>query len=138
MHFSFGSYVAEVVEIALDEEANFKVLRVVVAIDCGIVINPDVVRAQMEGSVVFGLSAALKGGITIENGQVQQSNYHDFSILQMNEMPVVDTYIVKSNESPQGIGEPGVPPLAPALANAVFAATHVPIRSLPLSNQFKV
>jgi len=136
-HFSFGTYVAEVVEIALDENAQIQVLRVVVAIDCGIVINPDVVRAQMEGSVVFGLSAALKGGISIEEGRIQQSNYHDFSILQMHEMPVVETYIMESNESPQGIGEPGVPPLAPALANAVFAATRVPIRSLPLSIQLK-
>lgn len=136
-HFSFGTYVAEVVEIAFDEKSQVQVLRVVVAVDCGIVINPDVVRSQMEGSVVFGLSAALKGGISIDNGRIQQSNYHDFSILRMDEMPMVETFIVDSEESPQGIGEPGVPPLAPALANAVFAATRIPVRSLPLINQFK-
>ncbi|MDH5394007.1 MAG: molybdopterin-dependent oxidoreductase [Gammaproteobacteria bacterium] len=132
-HRSFGSYVAQAVEISLGDNARIHVHRVVVAIDCGIVINPDIVRAQMEGSVVFGLTAALKTFISIEQGQIQQSNFHDFAILQFDEMPKVDTYIVNSNESPQGIGEPGVPPLAPALANAVFAATQVPVRSLPFS-----
>ena len=85
----------------------------------------------MESSVVFALSAALKKSISIENGRVSQSNFHDFPILRFDEMPKVDTYMVKSTESPQGIGEPGVPPLAPALANAVFAATGIPVRTLP-------
>lgn len=133
VHYSFGSYVAEVVEISLREKEEMQIHRVVVAIDCGIVINPDIVKAQMESSVVFGLSAALKKPITIKKGRVQQSNFHDFPVLKLEEMPRVDTYIVKSNESPQGIGEPGVPPLAPALANAIFAATKEPVRSLPFS-----
>jgi len=135
VYYSFRSYVAEVVEISLHENDKPKIHSVVVAIDCGIVINPDIVKAQMESSVVFGLSAALKNPVTIKQGQVQQSNYHDFPILRLDEMPRVDTYIMKSNESPQGIGEPGVPPLAPALANAIFAATKQPVRSLPFNWQ---
>jgi isoquinoline 1-oxidoreductase beta subunit len=131
-HFSFGTYVAEAVEIVMDAHGNIKVPRVVVAIDCGIVINPDIIRAQMESSVAFALPAALNAAITIENGRVQQSNFLDFPILRPDEMPKVETHIVRSTESPQGIGEPGVPPLAPALANAVFAATGKPVRSLPI------
>lgn len=132
LHHSFGTYVAEAVEIVVDEQNRIRVPRVVVAIDCGIVINPDIVAAQMESSVVFGLSAALKGAIRIDQGRVVQSNYHDFPILRLDEMPKVETYSVKSTASPQGIGEPGVPPLAPALANAVFAASGRPVRSLPI------
>jgi isoquinoline 1-oxidoreductase beta subunit len=132
VHHCFGTYVAEAVEISVDDKAQIQVPRVVVAIDCGIIINPDIVAAQMDSSVVFALSAARKASISIENGHVQQSNFHDFPILRLDEMPKVETYMVKNNESPQGIGEPGVPPLAPALANAVFAATGTPVRSLPL------
>jgi isoquinoline 1-oxidoreductase beta subunit len=132
VHKSFGTYVAEVVEIVLEENRPLRVPRVVVAVDCGIVINPDIVAAQMESAVVFGLSAALKGSITLKDGRVQQSNYHDFPILRLDEMPRVETHLIKNHESPQGIGEPGVPPLAPALANAVFAATQTPVRSLPI------
>jgi isoquinoline 1-oxidoreductase beta subunit len=116
----------------MDVHGNIKVPRVVVAIDCGIVINPDIVRAQMESAVAFALPAALKSAITIDKGRVQQSNFLDFPILHLDEMPKVETHIVRSTESPQGIGEPGVPPLAPALANAVFAATGKPVRSLPI------
>ncbi len=132
-HYSFGTYAAEVVEIVLEGKDKIRVPRVVVAIDCGIVINPDIVAAQMESSVVFALQAALKGSITLENGRVQQGNFDDFPILPIDEMPKVETHMVKNTESPQGIGEPGVPPLAPALANAVFAATGVPVRSLPIT-----
>lgn len=131
-HHAFGSYVAEVVEVTLDADGNIRVPRVVVAIDCGIAINPDIVAAQMESSVVFGLTAALKSAITLKNGRVTQSNYTDFPLLRMDEMPKVETHVLSSRESPQGIGEPGVPPLAPALANAVFAATGTPVRSLPI------
>jgi isoquinoline 1-oxidoreductase beta subunit len=134
MHHCFGTYVAEVVEIVIDEQNRLRVPRVVVAIDCGIVINPDIVAAQMESAVVFGLSAALKAAIHIDQGRVVQSNFHDFPILRLDEMPRVETYQVKSTASPQGIGEPGVPPLAPALANAVFAATGRPVRSLPIDS----
>jgi isoquinoline 1-oxidoreductase beta subunit len=132
-HYSFGTYVAEVVEIARDRNGRIRVPRVVVAIDCGIVINPDIVAAQMESSVVFALQAALKGSITLKYGRVQQHDYEDFPILRLDEMPRVETHMVKNAESPQGIGEPGVPPCAPALANALLAATGKPVRSLPIA-----
>jgi len=131
VHKSFGTYVAEAVEIALDDKGEVNVIRVVVAVDCGIVINKDTLIAQMESSVVFGLSAALKSPITLKDGRVQQNNFYDYPILKMSEMPRVDVFIVKNNESPQGIGEPAVPPLAPALANAIFAATGSAVSGLP-------
>lgn len=139
-HASFGSYVAQVVELSVLADGGIRVHRVVCAIDCGIVINPDTVVAQIEGSVVYGLTAALKGQITFQNGRTAQSNFHDYPLLRMQEMPEVDVYIVPSQEPPGGVGEPGVPPLAPALANAVFAATgkrirHLPIRSTDLCDQ---
>ena len=127
---SHGSYVAQVAEISFDR--HLRVHRVVCAVDCGQVINPDTVRAQMEGSIAFGLSACIKGAITIKQGRVVQSNFHDFPLLRMDEMPDIETHIVASNESPGGIGEPGVPPLAPAVANAVYAATGVRVRKLPI------
>jgi CO/xanthine dehydrogenase Mo-binding subunit len=96
------------------------------------VINPDTVRAQMEGSIVFGLTACIKGAITIDQGRVQQHNFHDFPLLRMDEMPAIETHIIAGNESPGGVGEPGVPPIAPAVANAVYAATGVRLRKLPI------
>jgi isoquinoline 1-oxidoreductase subunit beta len=128
---SFGSYVAEVAEISLGE-AGVRVHRVVCAVDCGIVINPDTVAAQMESGIVFGLTAALKGEITIANGRVQQANFNDYPLLRMDEMPAVEVHIVKSDRPPGGVGEPGTPPIAPAVANAVFAATGKPVRRLPI------
>jgi CO/xanthine dehydrogenase Mo-binding subunit len=101
-------------------------------VDCGTVVNPDTVKAQMEGGVVFGLTAALKAGITIEAGRTQQSNFHDYPLLRMDEMPVVEVHIVPSDERPSGIGEMGVPPIAPAVANAIFAATGKRLRRLPI------
>ena len=101
-------------------------------LDCGIVINPDIARAQMEGSIVFGLTAALKSSINIKDGRVQQSNYHNYPILTMAETPPIEVVLIESDENPEGIGEPGVPPLAPALANAVMAASGKPVTTLPL------
>jgi isoquinoline 1-oxidoreductase beta subunit len=132
VHKSFGTYVAEAVEVAVTDDGQINIPRVVVAIDCGIVINPDIVAAQMESSVVFALSAALNGPITLDNGRVMQSNFHDSPLLRFDQMPEVETHMVKSTASPQGIGEPGVPPFGPALANAVFAATDRPVRKLPM------
>ncbi len=106
--------------------------KVTCAIDCGVVINPDIVKQQMEGSIIFGLTAALKSKITIENGQVEQSNYHNYPILKFDETPEIEVIILSNEEEPGGIGEPGVPPLAPALANAVLAATGQPVRELPI------
>jgi isoquinoline 1-oxidoreductase subunit beta len=131
---AFDTYVAEVAEISLDK-GSLRVHRVVCAVDCGRVCNPATVEAQMQGSVVFGLSAALKGEITIERGRVQQSNFHDYDLLRMNEMPVVDVHVVRSEEAPTGCGEPGVPPIAPAVCNAIFAATRKRIRRLPIRKE---
>lgn len=131
-HYSFDSYVAQVAEISFSKDGKLKVDRIVCAIDCGIVVNPDTVRAQMEGGIVFGLSAALHGAITLANGRVQQSNFHDYPILRMNEMPAIEVYIVPSKEPPTGVGEPGVPPISPAVTNAIFAASGKRIRELPI------
>ena len=132
VHKSFGSYVAQVAEVSIGNLGQVRVHRVVCAIDCGTVVNPGIVAAQMEGSVAFALTAALKGAITLEDGRVAQSNFHDYPILRLSEMPVVETHIVKSNEPPAGVGEPGVPPTAPAVVNAIFAATGRRIRRLPV------
>jgi isoquinoline 1-oxidoreductase beta subunit len=131
---AFDTYVAEVAEISLDE-GSLRVHRVVCAVDCGRVVNPATVEAQMQGGIVFGLSAALKGEITIERGRVQQSNFHDYDVLRMDEMPVVEVHLVRSEEAATGCGEPGVPPVAPAVCNAIFAATGKRIRRLPIRKE---
>lgn len=131
LHQSFGSIVAQVAEVSV-EGTDIRVHRVVCAIDCGIVVNPSIVAQQMEGAVVFGLSAALAGEITIRDGRVQQTNYGDYPVLRMDRAPMVETIIVPSAEPPEGVGEPGVPPIAPAVASAVFQLTGQRLRSLPL------
>ncbi len=128
---SFGSYVAEVAEVSV-AGTEIRVHRVVCAVDCGRMVNPDAVRAQTEGGVAFGLSAALKEAITLAQGRVQQSTYADYPILTLAEMPQVEVHIIESGEAPGGAGEPGVPPVAPAVVNAVAAATGVRLRRLPL------
>lgn len=135
LHFSFQSYVAEVAEVSVADDGAVRVHRVVAAVDCGRVVNPDEVAAQVEGGIVMGLTAALKGAITIENGRVVQSNYHHYPLLLMREMPEIEVYIVPSREDPTGIGEPGLPPTAPAVANAIFAAKGVRVRRLPIRAQ---
>jgi isoquinoline 1-oxidoreductase beta subunit len=131
VHNAMGSYVSQVVELSVDN-GRIRVHRVVCAIDCGLAVNPDGVCAQMESGIVYGLTAALYGEITLEEGQVKQSNFHDYRMLRMNEMPAIEVYIVPSAERMGGAGEPGVPPIAPALANALFAATGKRIRKLPV------
>ncbi len=131
-YLSCNTYVAQVAEVSVARDGTVRVHRVVCAVDCGFVLSPDTVVAQMEGSIVWGLTAALKGAITIDNGRVQQSNFDDYPMLRMNEMPEIEVYIVPSTETPGGAGEPGVPPIAPAVANAVFAATGKRIRRLPI------
>jgi isoquinoline 1-oxidoreductase beta subunit len=130
--FSYGSYASEVAEVSIEKDGKVRVHRVVCAIDCGTVVNPDTVKAQVEGSIVWGLTAALYGAITIDKGRVQQSNFHDYPMLRINEMPVVEVHIIPSNLPPGGVGEPGVPPLAPAVCNAIFAGTGKRIRKLPI------
>jgi isoquinoline 1-oxidoreductase beta subunit len=131
---SFGSYVAEVAEVSVNRSSGeVKVHRVVCAVDCGRYVNPDTIAAQMEGSIVFGLTAALKGQITIAKGRVEQSNFHDYEVLRMNDAPAqIEVHIVPSTNPPGGCGEPGVPPVAPAVANAIFAATGKRLRKLPI------
>jgi isoquinoline 1-oxidoreductase beta subunit len=130
--FSYGSYASEVAEVSIEKDGKVRVHRVVCAIDAGTVVNPDTVKAQVEGSIVWGLTAALHGGITIDKGRVQQSNFHDYPMLRINEMPVVEVHIVASTAPAGGVGEPGVPPLAPAVCNAIFAGTGKRIRKLPI------
>jgi len=133
VHEAFNTAVAQVVEVTITKDDKFTVDRVVCAVNCGIAVNPDVVRAQMEGGIGFGLSAALYGAITFKDGMVEQSNFHDYPLLRINEMPAIEVHIVPSTEKPTGVGEPGVPPIAPALANALAAATGKRLRKLPLS-----
>ena len=131
VHESFGSYIAQVAEVSQDNLA-IRVHRVVCAVDCGIAVNPMSIAAQMESAITFGLGFTLHSKLTFKNGQVEQSNYHDYQVLRLNEMPLVEVHIVPSSEKPGGIGEAGVPPVAPAVANAVFALTGQRLRELPL------
>lgn len=132
--FSFASYVAEVAEVSV-ENGTVKVGRVVCAVDCGLPVSPDGVRAQVESAIVYGLSAALKGSITIAAGSVEQSNFNGFPVLRIDEMPRVEVHIVPSRERPTGIGEPGLPPIAPAVTNAIFALTGKRLRRLPIRRE---
>ena len=132
VHKAFDSYVAEVAEVSVGSDGTPRVHRVVCAVDCGPVVNPGIVEAQMQSAIVYGLTAALSGEITIDHGRVQQSNFHNYQMLRMNEMPVVEVYIVPSSDSQGGVGEPGTPPIAPAVCNAIFALTGKRIRRLPI------
>lgn len=130
--FSFNTYVAQVAEVTVAKNGAVKVNRIVCAVDCGRAINPAGVKAQMESGIIFGLSAALMGEITIENGATKESNFDGYPIVRMRESPVIEVHIVQSEEKPTGCGEPGVPPAAPAVTNAIFAATGKRIRRLPI------
>jgi isoquinoline 1-oxidoreductase beta subunit len=134
LHHSFGSIVAQVAEVSLDPSnaKAIRVHRVVAVIDCGLAVNPEGIRQQMESAIVYGLTAALHGQITLDKGQVQQSNFHDYPMLRLPECPLIETDIIASREPPEGVGEPGTPPIAPAVANALFALTGQRLRSLPL------
>ncbi len=134
VHESFRSYVAQVAEISLTERGHVKVHKVTCAVDCGLAVNPDGVRAQMESGIVFGITMALYGEISIENGMVKQSNFHDYRIARMHESPEINVHIVPSTDQMGGAGEPCVPPAAPAIANAIFAATGKRIRKLPFGD----
>jgi isoquinoline 1-oxidoreductase subunit beta len=129
--FWSDTIVAEVAEVSV-EQGKVRVHKVTCAVDCGLALNPDNVKAQIEGGVVYGLSAALHGAITIEGGRVKQSNFHDYQVIRMNEMPAIEVHLVPSDGPPLGVGEPGTPPIAPAVANAVFAATGKRVRELPI------
>ena len=135
VHEAFNTFVAQVAEVTVKDDGSYKVDRVVCAVDLGTAINPDVIRAQVESSVGFALSAAMSGAITLTEGRVDQSNFHDYAPIRIADMPKVEVHIVPSNANPTGIGEPAVPPLAPALANALAAATGKRVRKLPISTE---
>lgn len=137
VHESFSSYVAEVAEVALQPDGSWKVDKVVAAVDCGIAINPAIIRAQVESGIGFGLSATIKPGLSLKDGRVEQSNFHDYEVLRIHEMPKIEVHIVPSKEKPTGIGEPGTPPVAPAVANALMAGTKQVFRALPLPEAVK-
>jgi isoquinoline 1-oxidoreductase beta subunit len=134
VHESFKTYVAQVVELS-ETPSSLKIERVTCAVDCGVAVNPNIIAMQMESGIGYGLSAALTGAITLKDGLVEQSNFHDYTVLRMNEMPRIETVIVPSKEKPTGVGEPATPVIAPALANALLALNGKPIRALPLSAQ---
>jgi isoquinoline 1-oxidoreductase beta subunit len=132
---AFATYMAQVAEVEVAKDGAVRVRRVVCAVDCGTVVNPDIVRAQIQSGIIFGLTAALRGEITVKGGRVEQSNFHDYQMLRMNETPAIEVHIVKSSEAPGGMGEAGTSAAAPALTNAIFAATGKRIRKLPVANQ---
>ena len=132
LHESFGSIVAIVAEVSVNNDQEIRIHRITAAVDCGFCINPNGVAQQVESSIAFGLSAALWGKIDFKDGKVQQSNFHDYRVLRMSEMPIVETHIVASTRAPEGMGEPALPPVAPAVANAVFTLTGQRLRDLPL------
>jgi isoquinoline 1-oxidoreductase beta subunit len=132
---AFKTFVAQVAEVSVDKDGQVKVDRVVCAVDCGTPINPDIIAAQMEGGIGFGLGAVLYGAITLKDGRIEQDNFNGYRVLRMNEMPKVEVHIMPSAEPPTGVGEPGVAPLGPAVANAIFAATGKRIHVLPFSTK---
>ena len=133
--FSYGSYASHVAEVSVAPDGAVRVHRLVGAIDAGFAVNPEQVKAQMEGGAVYALTAALYGQITFDKGRVQQTNFHNYPMLRINEMPVVEVHILDSGEAPGGLGEPGVPTVAPAVCNAIYAATGARIRSLPIKSE---
>lgn len=138
VHESFHSYVAQVAEVSTKPDGSWKVERIVCAVDCGQPINPSIIRAQMESAIGYGLSAALYGAITLKDGAVEQSNFHDYQVLRIDQMPKIEVHIVPSREAPTGVGEPGLPPTAPAIANALAAVTKKRLYNLPFPETVKV
>jgi len=134
-HFTFGSYAAEAAEVSV-QKGIIRVHRVVAAVDCGTVVNLSGAEAQVQGGIIDGLSAALFGEVTVAEGRVTQKNFGDYRLLRIDEAPAIDVYFMPSTQAPRGLGEPPVPPIAPAVANAIFAATGQRLRRLPLQKTF--
>lgn len=128
----WATYLAQVAEVEVTGSGEVRVHRIVCAVDCGRIVNPDIVKAQIESGVVYGISGALWGEVTLKNGRVEQSNFHNYRVLRMNETPPIEVHLVRNGEAPGGIGEPGTAATAPALGNAIFAATGKRLRKLPL------
>ena len=132
LQFVFASYMAHVAEVEVSKDGTVRVRRVVCAVDCGTAVNPDIIQAQVQSAIVFGASAALYGEITLKNGRVEQTNFHNYQVLRMSEAPVVEVYIVQNREPPGGMGEAGTSAIVPAVTNAIFAATGKRLRKLPV------
>jgi len=132
IQFVFGTYMAQVAEVEVSKDGGVRVRRVVCALDCGSVVNPDTVRAQVQGAVIFGISAALYGEITLKDGRVEQTNFNTYQVLRMSEAPAIEVYLIENTESPGGMGEPGTSAVVPAVTNAIFAATGKRLRKLPV------
>ena len=134
MHAFGETYIAEVAEVSVSKQGEVRVQRLVCAVDCGTIVNPDTVKAQMESGIIFGITAALFGEITIKNGRVEQGNFDDYQMLRINEAPSIDVHLVKNTEAPGGVGEPGTSAVIPAVTNAIFAATGKRVRKLPIDS----
>ena len=132
LQHAFGTYMAQVAEVEVAADGAVRVRRVVCAVDCGTVVNPNTVEAQIQGAIVFGITAALYGEITLKDGRVEQTNFDMYQMLRMNEAPAIEVHIVSSQEDPGGMGEPGTSAIMPAVANAIFAATGKRLRKLPI------
>ena len=132
LQIAFGTNMAQVAEVEVSREGAVRVRRVVCAVDCGTVVNPDIVKAQIEGAIIFGVTAALYGQITLKNGRVEQANFDTYQMLRINEAPVIEVHIIRNFESPGGMGEPGTSAIVPAVANAIFAATGKRLRKMPV------
>jgi isoquinoline 1-oxidoreductase beta subunit len=132
-----GSYLSQIAEVEVSKDGGVKVRRVVCAVDCGQIVNPDTIVAQIEGGIIFGIGAALWGEVTLKNGRVEQHNFNDYRVLRINEAPLIEVHLVNSTAAPGGIGEPGTIGIAPAMANAIFALTGKRIRKLPIKDQLR-
>lgn len=133
VHKSFSSYVAQVADVSLDSSGAISIDKVYCAVDCGLAVNPDIVRSQMEGGIGYGLGTVMRNQISLNNGVVDQKNFPQYEPLRMSDMPDVEVHIVQSDQPPTGVGEPGLPPAGPALANAIFSATGKRITALPMT-----
>ena len=137
VQFVFATYLAQVAEVEVSKDGAVHVRRVVCAVDCGTVVNPDTVRAQIQSAINFGVTAALHGEITLKDGRVEQTNFDTYQVLRINEAPAIEVHIVQSREPPGGMGEAGTSAIAPAVTNAIFAATGTRVRKLPVADQAK-